>query len=320
MTILTGGAGFIGSVLLRRLNEAGHQDVLVVDASAMEHSRNLEGKQYRFEERDRFIENLRLLDPSHIEAILHIGAITSTTETNKALLDKYNRDYSRTLAEWSFEHGKRFIYASSAATYGNGSNGFSDSEEVIRKLKPLNLYGQSKQEFDVWLLDQGCQDRCCGFKFFNVFGPNEYHKGDMASLVFKAYHQITKTRALRLFRSENPQYRNGEFKRDFIYVMDAADVVMWALENPSVNGIFNLGTGKARSWNDLANAMFDAMGKPRNIIYIDMPENVRKQYQYFTEADMSKLRMAGYAKPFQELEDSIKDYAQNYLEQPNPYY
>jgi len=320
MVILTGGAGFIGSVLLRRLNEAGHKDVLVVDRAAMENSTNLKGKDYTFEERDSFFSLLRSFAPSDVEAILHIGAITSTTETDKSLLTKYNFEFSKQLAVWAFEHDTRFIYASSAATYGDGANGFSDSDEVTRKLKPLNLYGQSKQDFDVWLLNSGYQDRACGFKFFNVFGPNEYHKADMGSLVFKAYHQIKETGALRLFKSADPRYKDGEFKRDFIYVMDAADVVMWALDNPKVNGIFNLGTGKARSWNDLANAMFDAMNKPRNIIYIDMPENVRKQYQYFTEADMSKLRAAGYTKPFQSLEDSVSDYARSYLMQPNPYY
>ena len=320
MIILTGGAGFIGSVLLQRLNEAGHKDVLVVDRAAMKDSKNLKRKQYKFEERDSFLDSLKSFKPSDVEAILHIGAITSTTESNKALLAKYNFDYSKQLAEWAFGHNTRFIYASSAATYGDGSNGFSDADDVTRKLKPLNLYGQSKQDFDVWLLDNGHQGRACGFKFFNVFGPNEYHKEDMASLVFKAYNQINETGALRLFRSADPRYKDGEFKRDFIYVMDAVNVVMWALDNPNVNGIFNLGTGQARSWNDLANAMFDAMNKSRNIIYIDMPENVRKQYQYFTEADMSKLRAAGYSKPFQELEDSVQDYARNYLLKPNPYY
>jgi ADP-L-glycero-D-manno-heptose 6-epimerase len=320
MIILTGGAGFIGSVLLRRLNEAGYRDVLVVDRAAMKDSPNLRGKGYAFEERDSFFYSLKSFKPSDIEAILHIGAITSTTETDKSLLTKYNFEYSKQLAEWAFEHDTRFIYASSAATYGDGSNGFSDADDVTRTLKPLNLYGQSKQDFDVWLLDNSYRDRACGFKFFNVFGPNEYHKGDMASLVFKAYRQIKETGALRLFKSADPRYKDGEFKRDFIYVMDAVDAWMWALEHPNINGIFNLGTGKARSWNDLANAMFDAMNKPRNIIYIDMPENVRLQYQYFTEADMSKLRASGYTKPFQKLEDSVQDYARNYLMKSDQYY
>ena len=320
MIILTGGAGFIGSVMLRKLNEAGHRDVLVVDTAAMENSQNLHGKHYRFVERDSLFEFLKSVAESDVEAILHIGAITSTTETDKALLTKYNSEYSKHLAEWSLEHDTRFIYASSAATYGDGTLGFSDANEMTARLKPLNLYGESKREFDLWLIQNGNDARACGFKFFNVFGPNEYHKGAMASLVFKAYHQILETGAIRLFKSADLQYEDGEFKRDFIYVMDAVDVLMWSLENPKVNGIFNLGTGKARSWNDLANALFTAMDKPVNIVYIEMPENVRKQYQYFTEAKMSKLRNAGYTKPFQSLEDSVRDYAGNYLMQSDPYY
>jgi ADP-L-glycero-D-manno-heptose 6-epimerase len=320
MIILTGGAGFIGSVMLGKLNEAGHKDVLVVDRAAMEDSPNLNGKSYKFEERDSLFNSLKSFKPSDVEAILHIGAITSTTEANKALLTKYNFEYSKSLAEWAFEHGTRFIYASSAATYGDGTLGFSDANEMTARIKPLNLYGESKREFDAWLIQNGNDARACGFKFFNVFGPNEYHKDTMASLVFKAYNQILETGAIRLFKSADARYKDGEFKRDFIYVMDAVDVLMWAFDNPNVNGIFNLGTGKACSWNDLAAAMFNAMNMPLNIIYIDMPENVRKQYQYFTEAEMSKLRMAGYAKPFQSLEDTVRDYARNYLMQPNPYY
>jgi ADP-L-glycero-D-manno-heptose 6-epimerase len=320
MIILTGGAGFIGSVLLGKLNEAGHRDVLVVDTAVMKNSQNLNGKQYTFVERDALFEFLKTVKPSDVEAVLHIGAITSTTETDKVLLDKYNLNYSKQLAEWCFAYGTRFIYASSAATYGDGTLGFSDANEMTAKIKPLNLYGESKRAFDLWLIQYGNDTRACGFKFFNVFGPNEYHKGAMASLVFKAYNQILETGAIRLFKSADARYNDGEFKRDFIYVMDAVDVLMWTLDNPKINGIFNLGTGHARSWNDLANALFTAMNKPANIIYIDMPENIQKQYQYFTEAEMTKLRSAGYTKPFQKLEDSVSDYAGNYLMQPNPYY
>jgi ADP-L-glycero-D-manno-heptose 6-epimerase len=320
MIILTGGAGFIGSVLLGKLNEAGHKDVLVVDRAEMKDSPNLKGKHYTFIERDSLFDFLKTVKPSDVEAVLHIGAITSTTETDKSLLTKYNYEFSKQLAEWSFEHGTRFIYASSAATYGDGTLGFSDANEMTAKIKPLNLYGESKREFDAWLIENKFDTRACGFKFFNVFGPNEYHKDSMASLVFKAYNQILETGAIRLFKSADPRYKDGEFKRDFIYAMDAVDVLMWSLENPKVNGIFNLGTGHARSWNDLAAAMFSAMDLPKNIIYIDMPEKIQKQYQYFTEAEMSKLRSAGYAKPFQSLEDSVRDYARNYLIQPNPFY
>ena len=320
MIILTGGAGFIGSVLLRKLNEAGHTDVLVVDRAETKDSPNLKWKNYTFEERDTLFNSLKSFKPSEVDAILHIGAITSTTERDKALLDKYNLNYSIQLAQWAFEHGKRFIYASSAATYGDGTLGFSDANEMTAKLKPLNLYGESKRAFDEWIIQNGYDNKACGFKFFNVFGPNEYHKGDMASLVFKAYNQILETGAIRLFESADARYKDGEFKRDFIYVMDAVDVVMWSLANPNVNGIFNLGTGHARSWNDLAHALFASMDKPDNIVYFEMPENVKKQYQYFTEAEMSKLRAAGYAKSFQKLEESVSDYARNYLARPNPFY
>ncbi len=320
MIILTGGAGFIGSVLLGKLNEAGHRDVLVVDRAEMEDSPNLKGKKYTFTERDSLFDSLKNWNASDVDAVLHIGAITSTTETDNALLTKYNYEYSKQLAEWCFQNGTRFIYASSAATYGDGTLGFSDANELTPKLKPLNLYGESKRAFDEWLIQNGNDTRACGFKFFNVFGPNEYHKGAMASLVFKAYNQILETGAIRLFRSADARYKDGEFKRDFIYVMDAVNVLMWALDHPKVNAIFNLGTGHARSWNDLAAAMFAAMNVPTNIIYIDMPESIQKQYQYFTEADMQKLRDAGYARPFQKLEDSVRDYAANYLMETNPYY
>jgi ADP-L-glycero-D-manno-heptose 6-epimerase len=323
MIILTGGAGFIGSVMLHKLNEAGHKDVLVVDTfEHFENILNLKGKSFsHFSEKDYFPDFLRSnLQGSDVDAIIHMGAITSTTATDRALLTRNNFEYSKQLADWCFEHGTRFIYASSAATYGDGTLGFSDANEMTPKLKPLNLYGESKREFDAWLIQNGDDTRACGFKFFNVFGPNEYHKGAMASLVFKAYHQILETGAIRLFKSADPRYKDGEFKRDFIYVMDAVDVLMWSLEHPEVNGIFNLGTGHARSWNDLAASMFSAMGVPQNIVYIDMPENIRPAYQYFTEAEMLKLRNAGYTKPFQLLEDSVRDYAQNYLMKPNPYY
>ena len=323
MIVLTGGAGFIGSVMLRKLNEAGHKDVLVVDTfDHFENIRNLKGKSFsHFSEKDYFPDFLRThLNGSDVDAIIHMGAITSTTETDKALLTRNNYEYSKQLAEWCFQHDTRFIYASSAATYGDGSLGFSDANEMTARLKPLNLYGESKREFDAWLIENSEATRACGFKFFNVFGPNEYHKGAMASLVFKAYHQIMRDGALRLFKSADVRYKDGEFKRDFIYVMDSVDVMMWALGNPKVNGIFNLGTGHARSWNDLAGAMFAAMDVPLNILYIDMPENIRNAYQYFTEAEMSKLRNAGYSKPFQSLEDSVRDYARNYLMQPDQYY
>src|SRR5579883_1975230 len=261
MIVLTGGAGFIGSVLLQRLNEAGFEDVLVVDNLAhSEKWKNLSGKSFsEYFHKDDFLEVFEEeLDPNDIEAVVHLGACTSTTEIDMEYLMRNNVDYSKLLASWCFEHEIRFVYASSAATYGNGTNGFSDSNNVVQNLRPLNAYGYSKQLFDLWLIRNGFDRQCAGFKFFNVFGPNEYHKGDMASLVFKAHKQIAETGSLKLFRSYNKQYADGEFVRDFIYVKDCVDVLMWAIDNENVNGIFNLGSGTSRSWNDLAGSLFKA--------------------------------------------------------------
>ena len=217
------------------------------------------------------------------------------------------------MASWGFKSEVRFIYASSAATYGDGSCGYRDDEKTIRKCKPLNYYGESKQLFDEWVLDNKFVDKCVGLKFFNVFGPNEYHKGDMRSVIAKAYPRVAKEGKISLFKSYKKEYADGEQKRDFIYVKDAVDIVMFSLEHPKINGIYNVGTGKARSWNDVAYALFDAVRKRPHVEYIDMPEYLKTQYQYFTQADMTKLRSVGYKKPFSELEDAIKDYVK-YLE------
>jgi len=232
---------------------------------------------------------------------------------------KNNYEFSKSLAKWCFGADKPFIYASSASTYGDGSNGFSDDNKNINSYRPLNPYGFSKHIFDQWLIRHEFDKDCAGFKFFNVFGPNEYHKGTMASLVYKAYHQVSETGALKLFRSANPQYNDGEFLRDFIYVKDCVDVLIWAFKNPEVKGIYNLGTGKARSWNDLAKALFSAMGRKENIQYVDMPEEIRDAYQYFTEAEMTKLRKAGYSEDFTELENAVVDYVKTYLMKPQQY-
>jgi ADP-L-glycero-D-manno-heptose 6-epimerase len=322
MIVLTGGAGFIGSVMLARLNEAGYDDVLVVDnLASSEKWKNLVGKKYsEYFHKDDFLEVFEEeLDPQEIEAVIHLGACTSTTEYDVDYLMRNNYDYSKLLAEWCFENEIRFIYASSASTYGNGELGFNDEKSYIEKFRPLNPYGYSKHLFDLWLVKNNYDRLCAGFKFFNIFGPNEYHKGAMASLVYKAYHQVEETGALKLFRSYNPQYKDGEFSRDFLYVKDCVDVLMWALENEDVNGIYNLGSGKARSWNDLAAALFTAMGKDKNIQYIDMPEEIRGAYQYYTEADMTKLRTAGYKTEFRSLEDSVADYVRSYLSESQPY-
>ncbi len=323
MIILTGGAGFIGSVVLRRLNEAGYKDILVVDSlGSSEKWKNLRLKSFRdYCHKDHFPEYLtETLLPSDVDAIIHLGACTSTTETDAEYLMRNNYLYSKALAAWCLEHGKRFIYASSAATYGDGSLGFSDDNASTPKFLPQNIYGYSKHAFDLWVLQMGYDDRCLGLKFFNVFGPNEYHKGEMASLVFKSYEKVIMTKKMSLFRSYNPTYRDGESVRDFIYVHDCADVILWAVEHPHVNGIYNLGTGKANTWNTLAASLFNALEYEITIEYIDMPETLRSQYQYFTQAEMQKLRNAGYNKPFTALEDAVADYVRSYLQTGNRYY
>jgi ADP-L-glycero-D-manno-heptose 6-epimerase len=322
MVILTGGAGFIGSVLLKRLNEDGLTDILVVDSlDSSDKWKNLVGKQFEdYCHKDDFLEYLEKgLQKSDVDAIIHLGACTSTTERDADYLMSNNYLFSKTLAVWSLEKEIPFLYASSAATYGDGTLGFSDDNMRTPLYRSLNAYGYSKHLFDLWLLQNNFDILCTGFKFFNVFGPNEYHKENMASLVYKAYNQVLETGALKLFRSYSEQYKDGEFLRDFVYVKDCVDVLMWSFNNPDVKGIFNLGTGKARSWNDLAAALFSAMGKEENIQYIDMPEEIRSAYQYFTQAEIGKLRKAGYKKEFTELEDAVCDYVENYLAQPQPY-
>ena len=222
--------------------------------------------------------------------------------------EKNNFQYSCSVAQWALKNNARLIYASSAATYGDGALGYSDEESLIPKLVPLNLYGASKQKFDRWVLDNGYQTQMTGLKFFNVFGPNEYHKGDMRSVVAKAYDRVISQGQISLFKSYNPRYKDGEQMRDFIYVKDAVDVVMFLMENPAINGIFNLGTGQARTWNQLALALFTAVGCKPHIEYIEMPEILRERYQYFTQAQIAKLRKAGYMKAFTGLEDAVKDY------------
>lgn len=320
MHILTGGAGFIGSCFLARLNAEGIDDILVVDnLGQTEKWKNLSGKRFQdyVHKRELLtrVEEDRL--PKKITSIIHLGACSSTTETNAEYMLENNYRYSRVLAEWALKKGVRMIYASSAATYGDGALGFSDRDDECDKLRPLNVYGYSKQLFDQWALRSGASKKLAGLKFFNVFGPNEYHKGDMMSVVCKAFDQIGANGKLKLFKSYRPDYGDGEQRRDFIYVKDCCDVIQWLLQTPSVAGIFNLGTGQARSWNDLAHAVFSAMGRRPNIEYIEMSESLRPRYQYFTEAAMEKLRQAGYRQPFRTLEEGVEDYVKSYLEQPD---
>ena len=320
MIAVTGAAGFIGSCMVRSLNDAGYTDLVVVDEfSRPDKMRNLDGKSFREQiHRDNF---LRWLERHHadVEAVLHLGARTDTTEMDTAIFDRLNLEYSKSL--WMLCAGFRIplFYASSAATYGLGEQGYADDHATIPLLKPLNPYGQSKQDFDVWALEQQHNAQTppawAGFKFFNVYGPNEYHKGRMASVIFHTARQIKATGGMKLFRSHRPDYRDGEQSRDFIYVKDVVDVLMFFLEKRPPNAIYNLGTGKARTFLDLAKGTFHALGLEPNISFIDTPADIRDTYQYFTEANMDKLRAAGYLEPFYGLEEGIEDYVQRYLKE-----
>lgn len=315
--IVTGGAGFIGANLVKRLNELGEERILIVDnLGKTEKWKNIVDLRFSdYIHKDKFIgeiEEGKFREKVH--AVIHLGARSSTTERDVDFLMENNYEYTKKLALWSLERGVRFIYASSAATYGDGSLGFSDDHQMIPKLRPLNAYGYSKQIFDLWALRRGLLDKIVGLKYFNVFGPRENHKGDMRSMVLKAYEQIKRDGRIRLFKSYNPKYRDGEQLRDFIYVKDAVDMTIFFLEKVDINGIFNVGTGNPRTWNDLAKAVFKAIGIEPKIEYIEMPEELRGKYQYYTKAEMDKLRSAGYQSETISLEDAVWDYIKNYLE------
>ena len=322
MIIVTGGAGFIGSAFVWRLNREGIKDIIIVDQLGTDDKwKNLVGLTFTdYIHKDEFIE-MAIADevPFEVSSVVHMGACSSTTERDADYLWENNYLYSREVADWALRHNARFIYASSAATYGDGSSGFSDDHEIISRLKPSNMYGYSKQVFDLWVLKNKLENKMAGIKFFNVYGPNEYHKGDMVSVIYKAFHQIQETGKVRLFKSYKKEYPDGGQMRDFIYVKDCANVMWWLLENPSVNGIYNLGTGRARTWNDLIAAVFSSMGRKTNIQYIEMPESLRNQYQYFTQAQMDKLKKTGCHVNFSSLEDSVRDYVTNYLQNADPY-
>ncbi len=291
--VVTGGAGFIGSCFLWKLNQKGVSDIIVVDhLGESEKWKNLVGKQFEdYLEKDLFLEQLTAgRFGTTIDAIVHMGACSSTTETDASYLMQNNYGYTKKLAQWALALEKRFIYASSAATYGMGEHGYSDEDTVAPLLRPLNMYGYSKQAFDLWLLKNGFQSRCAGIKFFNVYGPNEFHKDDMRSMVLKGYEQIKATGKIKLFRSHRADYQDGEQRRDFVYIKDAISAMDYLLENPEINGIFNLGTGTAATWNQLAQAIFQALNLPVNIEYVDMPKALQGKYQYFTQANMTKLQ------------------------------
>lgn len=319
--IVTGGAGFIGSALIWRLNELGYDDILVVDRhDDTGKEKNLTPLRFiDFVDADDFIG--RLDDFSETDVMFHMGACSSTTATDEAYMMSNNYQYTRDLAEFAVINNIRFIYASSAATYGDGSAGMDDGTESLDDLKPLNLYGRSKHLFDQYAATNGMFDRIVGLKYFNVFGPNENHKGDMRSLVNKAFDQITSTGKLQLFRSANPDYADGEFGRDFVYVKDAVEMTLHfarigALTDvraTDTGGLFNVGSGRMNSWNALADAIFTALDLPKNVEFIDMPEILRDKYQYQTQADLTRIRNAGYSTGTTPLDAAVADYVRNYL-------
>lgn len=312
---MTGAAGFIGRNVVAELNRRGAERILIVDdLGSDERWKNLRG--LKFEEIytvARFREAVQSDKLPPTQAVYHLGACSATTETNASYLLDNNTHYTRELCEWCLGHGTRFVYASSAATYGDGAQGYSDADAATPSLVPLNMYGMSKHLFDLWALRNGVLGKIAGLKYFNVYGPGEDHKGDMRSVIHKAYGQIRETGAVKLFKSYRPDYKDGEQVRDFVYVKDAVAVTLFCGENPRASGLFNCGTGQARSWNDLAQATFAAMGLEPRIEYIEMPVSLRSKYQYFTQAEMGKLRAAGYAQAFTSLEDGIRDYVQGYL-------
>lgn len=317
MIVITGAAGFIASALAGALNAAGFRDlVLVDDFSRIEKAANHEKRQFRERlHRDRFFEWLEA-NGRQVDFVFHLGARTDTTEQSREIFDRLNLNYSKTVWELCTRFQIPLVYASSAATYGEGEYGFKDEHRVIPKLLPLNPYGESKNDFDKWVLTQTPASSpffWAGLKFFNVYGPNEYHKGRMASVVFHAYRQILETGAMKLFKSHRPDYEDGGQMRDFVYVKDVVSVCQFLMHHRKDSGIYNLGSGTARSFRDLAAATFKAAGVKENISFVDTPVDIRDKYQYFTEADMGKLVGIGYKKPFHTLEEGIEDYVMNHL-------
>ena len=322
MYIVTGGAGFIGSAMVWKLNSLGLDNILVVDnLGSSEKWKNLVNLTYTaYMHRDDFLRAIQAGEISEpVEAIYHMGACSSTTERDADFLMANNLAYTKAVCTFARHKEARFINASSAATYGDGSKGFDDDQETMHTLRPLNMYGYSKQLFDLWAKKNGLLGTIACLKFFNVYGPNEQHKDDMRSVVNKAFHQIQADGAMKLFKSNHPDYADGGQMRDFVYVKDCVDIMWWLTENPKANGIFNVGTGKARTWNDLLRAVFSAMGKPENISYVPMPEHLCGKYQNFTEARMERLRAAGYTAPITSIEDGVANYVRGYLMADDPH-
>jgi ADP-L-glycero-D-manno-heptose 6-epimerase len=315
--LITGGAGFIGSALAWELNQRGYENIVIADRLGTDEKwRNLVPLKFA-----DYIDGIELLDRvskqsdalGRFDVVLHLGACSATTEKDSDFLMRNNFDYTRQLCQWSMAQSARFVYASSAATYGDGANGMDDKNDDLHRLRPLNMYGYSKHLFDLHAKSQGWLRRIVGMKYFNVFGPNEDHKADMRSVVHKAFGQIIHSGRLQLFKSHRPDYRDGEQMRDFLYVKDAIKMTLHLAQAPLANGLYNLGSGVAQSWLQLAHAIFDALRLAPTIDFIDMPETLRAKYQYYTCADISRLRQSGYDNPLTPLADSVRDYVVNYL-------
>jgi ADP-L-glycero-D-manno-heptose 6-epimerase len=316
MIVVTGGAGFIGSAIVWELNRRGENNIIIVDELGKDEKwKNLVGLRFKdFVNKHSFIDLINNGTFKKADAIIHMGANSSTTENNADLLLDNNYLYTKALANFCLANNITFIYASSAATYGDGSYGFDDIEEGCESFRPLNMYGYSKNLFDIWAVNNDAFKKIVGLKYFNVYGPNEYHKGDMRSVVHKAFEQVRETGRVKLFKSRNPKYKDGEQMRDFIYIKDAVDMTLNFLDNRERCGLFNIGSGKARTWNDLAATLFKAMNKPVNIEYINLPDHLADKYQYFTQANLSKIRGAGYNNDISSLESGVSDYVKKYLQ------
>lgn len=319
MIVVTGAAGFIASYFVKKLNQEGYQDIVLVDDfSVNAKKRNWESLNYSQKVDRKLLFSWIEQNENQIQFIFHLGARTDTAEFDLGILNELNLNYSKQLWRLCVRYGLPFIYASSAATYGKGEHGYDDNHHVVNKLVPLNPYGVSKNDFDKWVIAEKKQPfYWAGLKFFNVYGPHESHKGRMASVVWHTFNQVTQTGMMKLFRSHNENYKDGEQLRDFIYVKDVADVLYFLMHHRKDSGLYNLGTGQARTFVDLATAAFVAMGKEPTISFIDIPKDIREKYQYFTEANMNKLRSIGYKTEFTSLEEGVKEYVQKYLMKKN---
>ena len=316
MYIVTGAAGLIGSGVVWGLNNSGIDDILLVDhLGCSEKWKNLRALKYAdYMEKDNFQQHLQAgaFAAGRIEGIIHMGACSATTEKDASYLACNNFTYTRELAEFAVNNNIRFIYASSCATYGDGAQGYNDNEDALDALRPMNMYGYSKHMFDLWAKHHGLLSKITGLKFSNVFGSNELHKGEMRSVVCRAFEQISADGKMKLFKSYRPEFKDGEQQRDFLYVKDAVSMILFLMSHPRGYGIFNIGSGKAETWNALAEGAFEALGKPAVIEYVEMPEHLRDRYQYYTKAEMGKLRALGYTQETTPLKEAVKDYICNY--------